>query len=97
MVTDSHEQAVIDAVPKKLFVAGEWRPAASGKSFAVEDPATGESMCEVADGDSTMRLPRSRRRHLRRTAGRRIPLANAARSCAAPTSCSRSGPTTSRC
>ncbi len=53
MTTDSHEQTVLDAVPKELFIGGEWRPAASGKTFAVEDPATGESLCEVADGDAT--------------------------------------------
>jgi succinate-semialdehyde dehydrogenase / glutarate-semialdehyde dehydrogenase len=53
MTTDSHEQAVIDAVPKELFVGGEWRPAASGRTFSVEDPATGASLCDVADGDST--------------------------------------------
>jgi succinate-semialdehyde dehydrogenase / glutarate-semialdehyde dehydrogenase len=53
MTTDPHEQAVLDAVPKDLFIGGEWRPAASGKTFAVEDPATGEPLCEVADGDGT--------------------------------------------
>src|SRR6266487_3690339 len=53
MATDSHEQAVIDAVPKELLIAGEWRPAASAKTFAVEDPATGTSLCDVADGDAT--------------------------------------------
>ena len=53
MGTDAHEQAVIDAVPKKLFIGGEWRPAASGKTFAVEDPATGAPLCDVADGDAT--------------------------------------------
>jgi succinate-semialdehyde dehydrogenase/glutarate-semialdehyde dehydrogenase len=53
MATDSHEQAVIDAVPKELFIGGEWRPAVSGKTFAVEDPSTGASLCDVADGDAT--------------------------------------------
>src|SRR5947207_7690257 len=53
MAIDSHEQAVIDAVPQELFIGGEWRPAASGKTFAVEDPATGASLCDVADGDAT--------------------------------------------
>jgi succinate-semialdehyde dehydrogenase/glutarate-semialdehyde dehydrogenase len=52
MTADPHEQAVIDAVPKQLFIGGEWRPAASGTTFAVEDPATGEPLCEVADGDA---------------------------------------------
>jgi succinate-semialdehyde dehydrogenase/glutarate-semialdehyde dehydrogenase len=53
MTSDAHEQSVIDAVPTQLFIGGEWRPAASGKTFTVEDPATGEALCEVADGDGT--------------------------------------------
>jgi len=43
------EQAVIDALPKGLFIGGEWRDAAGGSTLAVEDPATGETLCEVAD------------------------------------------------
>ncbi len=31
------------------LVGGEWRPAASGATFAVEDPATGEHVTDVAD------------------------------------------------
>jgi succinate-semialdehyde dehydrogenase/glutarate-semialdehyde dehydrogenase len=42
------EQRVIDRVPKQLYIAGEWRDGAKG-TFAVEDPATGEALCEVAD------------------------------------------------
>jgi len=30
--------------PKKLLIAGEWMEARSGKTFAVEDPATRETM-----------------------------------------------------
>jgi len=52
MTTDAHEQAVIDAVPKALLVGGEWRSAGSGNTFAVEDPATGDALCDVADGDA---------------------------------------------
>jgi succinate-semialdehyde dehydrogenase/glutarate-semialdehyde dehydrogenase len=52
MITDPREQAIIDAVPKQLFIGGEWRPGASGKTFAVEDPATGEPLCEIADADA---------------------------------------------
>jgi succinate-semialdehyde dehydrogenase/glutarate-semialdehyde dehydrogenase len=33
-----------------LFIAGEWREAASGKRFASKNPATGEVIGEVADG-----------------------------------------------
>jgi succinate-semialdehyde dehydrogenase/glutarate-semialdehyde dehydrogenase len=37
-------------VPTDLFVAGTWRPAASGARFDVVDPATGAVVATVADG-----------------------------------------------
>ena len=43
------EQAVLDAVPTGLFVGGTWRPAASGATLAVDDPATGKTLVEVAN------------------------------------------------
>ncbi|HSI81562.1 MAG TPA: NAD-dependent succinate-semialdehyde dehydrogenase [Solirubrobacterales bacterium] len=43
------EQTTIDAVPKRLLIGGEWRDASGGETLAVEDPATGEALCEVAD------------------------------------------------
>ena len=43
------EQAVLDAVPKQLYIAGAWRDGAGGDTFAVEDPATGETLARVAD------------------------------------------------
>src|SRR5215218_1794662 len=45
----SSEQSVVDAVHKDLYIGGEWREASEGGSFEVEDPATGEALCEVAD------------------------------------------------
>ncbi|MEV7662035.1 NAD-dependent succinate-semialdehyde dehydrogenase [Paenarthrobacter sp. NPDC089316] len=33
-----------------LFIAGHWQPAASGATFAVENPATNEVIAHVADG-----------------------------------------------
>ena len=44
------EQALVENVPTGLFIGGAWRPSSSGGSFAVEDPATGEALAEVADG-----------------------------------------------
>jgi len=52
MTTSTHEQSVISAVPKDLFIDGQWRPAVSGRTFAVEDPATGETLAQVADADA---------------------------------------------
>src|SRR5215211_4187978 len=49
MSTQTSEQAVIDGVRKQLFIGGEWRDAADGSTLAVEDPSTGEILCEVAD------------------------------------------------
>ena len=45
----SEEQKVIADVPKGLWIGGEWRDAAGGATLEVEDPATGEALCEVAD------------------------------------------------
>src|SRR5687767_2963215 len=45
----SDEQATVDAAPKQLLIGGEWRDATGGATLAVEDPATGEAFCEVAD------------------------------------------------
>ncbi len=48
VATDQRERAVLDAVPKQLFVAGEWVDGTEGV-LAVEDPSTGEKIAEVAD------------------------------------------------
>jgi succinate-semialdehyde dehydrogenase/glutarate-semialdehyde dehydrogenase len=49
MSAGTTEQAVLDRVPKGLFVAGEWRDASSGATLPVEDPATGKTLVAVAD------------------------------------------------
>ena len=49
MDTD-RESTVLAAVPKALFIGGQWRDAAGGKTFPVNDPATEQTLCEVADG-----------------------------------------------
>ena len=50
--TDQREQAILDGVPKGLFIGGEWRDATGGGTIAIEDPATGETLAEVADGQA---------------------------------------------
>jgi succinate-semialdehyde dehydrogenase/glutarate-semialdehyde dehydrogenase len=52
MTTTDRELSVVAAVPKDLHIDGRWRPAESGRTFAVEDPATGETLTQVADGDA---------------------------------------------
>jgi phenylacetaldehyde dehydrogenase len=39
--------------PRKLLINGQWVDAASGKTFTVENPATGEVLAHVAEGDAT--------------------------------------------
>ncbi|MCW2545825.1 MAG: Aldehyde Dehydrogenase, partial [Mycobacterium sp.] len=43
------EKDVLASVPKQLLIGGSWRDATAGKTFGIEDPATGEQLCEVAD------------------------------------------------
>ncbi len=49
MTGSPEERKVVEAVPKQLLIGGEWRDATGGRTFGVEDPATGETLCEVAD------------------------------------------------
>nr|WP_091184327.1 NAD-dependent succinate-semialdehyde dehydrogenase [Microlunatus flavus] len=46
----SAEDTLLRSVPTGLFVGGEWRASSNGRSFAVDDPATGSTLAEVADG-----------------------------------------------
>jgi phenylacetaldehyde dehydrogenase len=39
------------AQPRKMFINGEWVEAVSGKTFPVYNPATGEILAHVAEGD----------------------------------------------
>jgi succinate-semialdehyde dehydrogenase/glutarate-semialdehyde dehydrogenase len=49
MTLQSSEQAVLERVPNGLYIGGEWRAASAGGTLPVEDPSTGEPLCEVAD------------------------------------------------
>jgi succinate-semialdehyde dehydrogenase/glutarate-semialdehyde dehydrogenase len=49
MTGAQQEQSVLEAVPKELLIGGQWRAASGGGTLAVEDPATGETLVEVAD------------------------------------------------
>jgi succinate-semialdehyde dehydrogenase/glutarate-semialdehyde dehydrogenase len=51
MAIATSEQTVVDAVPHQLYIGGEWRDGEAG-TIPVEDPATGETLCEVADASS---------------------------------------------
>ena len=43
------ERAVLERVPTDLYIAGVWRAASAGGTLAVEDPATTDTLVEVAD------------------------------------------------
>jgi succinate-semialdehyde dehydrogenase / glutarate-semialdehyde dehydrogenase len=50
-ITVPQEQKIVDEVPKQLYIGGEWRDGAKG-TLGVEDPATGETLCDVADAST---------------------------------------------
>jgi succinate-semialdehyde dehydrogenase / glutarate-semialdehyde dehydrogenase len=49
MSTATAEREIVGAVRPQLYIGGEWRDGAEGGTIAVEDPATGETLVEVAD------------------------------------------------
>jgi succinate-semialdehyde dehydrogenase/glutarate-semialdehyde dehydrogenase len=51
MTGAEREQAVLERVPRQLYIAGEWRGGAGGDTLTVEDPATERPLVEVADAE----------------------------------------------
>jgi succinate-semialdehyde dehydrogenase/glutarate-semialdehyde dehydrogenase len=47
-ISAPEEQKILETVPKQLYIDGEWRDGSKG-TFSVEDPATGETLVDVAD------------------------------------------------
>jgi succinate-semialdehyde dehydrogenase / glutarate-semialdehyde dehydrogenase len=48
-VNEQHEARIVDVVEKRLFIDGKWVDAMDGRTFDVIDPATGKTLCAVAD------------------------------------------------
>ncbi|HET7723620.1 MAG TPA: NAD-dependent succinate-semialdehyde dehydrogenase [Propionibacteriaceae bacterium] len=48
-MSETRERDLLAAVPDGMYIGGEWRPAASGRTFGVTDPSTGEVLTEIAD------------------------------------------------
>lgn len=42
----------LDGKPKRMLIDGKWLEAASGKTFESRNPATGELLANVAEGDA---------------------------------------------
>ena len=40
------------ATPRQLFIDGQWAQAASGKTFDTPNPATGQTLAKIAEGDA---------------------------------------------
>ena len=38
--------------PRQMFINGQWTEAASGRTFDTPNPATGETLARVAEGDA---------------------------------------------
>ena len=49
MITSADEKRVLDLVPTKLFLNGQWVDAEGGKTLDVSDPATGKKLLAIAD------------------------------------------------
>src|SRR5215212_9740394 len=48
----STEQAVVEGVRKQLYIGGKWRDGSADGAIEVEDPATEETIAEVADASA---------------------------------------------
>ncbi|MER2138295.1 MAG: aldehyde dehydrogenase family protein, partial [Arthrobacter sp.] len=51
-VTAEREAELLAQVPTGLLIDGQWRDAAGGKTFEVEDPATGKVLLSIADAST---------------------------------------------
>jgi len=51
-VTLDHSVEAFIGNPRKMFINGEWLDAASGKTFDTPNPATGETLARIAEGDA---------------------------------------------
>ena len=51
MAVATNEQQVLDSIPTQLYIGGEWVDGSEGDTIAVEDPATEETLVEVASGN----------------------------------------------
>ena len=49
MSAATQERTAVDAVPRQLFIGGEWVDASGGDTFEIEDPSTGEALTSVAN------------------------------------------------
>ena len=48
-MSSSRESDLLASVPDGLYIGGEWRAASGGKTLGVTDPATGDTVKQIAD------------------------------------------------
>ncbi len=48
-MSEHDEARVVQTVEKRLFIDGKWLDASDGRTFDVVDPATGKTLCSVAE------------------------------------------------
>ena len=75
-----------DYLEPMLYINGEWREAASGKTFEVPNPATGKVLDRVADADVSDAEEAIAAARAAFAPGRRSPPTSGPRSCPPPTS-----------
>jgi succinate-semialdehyde dehydrogenase / glutarate-semialdehyde dehydrogenase len=51
MAVATNEQQALDSIPTQLYIGGDWVDGSEGDTIAVEDPATQETLVEVASGN----------------------------------------------
>ena len=51
-VTLDRDVETFTRAPRQLFINGKWADAASGKTFETPNPATGETLAHIAEGDA---------------------------------------------
>src|SRR3954467_2150559 len=51
MAVATNEQQVLESIPSKLYIGGEWVDGSEGETIAVEAPSTEETLVEVASGN----------------------------------------------
>jgi succinate-semialdehyde dehydrogenase/glutarate-semialdehyde dehydrogenase len=49
VITPADEKRVLDLVPTKLYINGQWVNSSDGGTLEVEDPATGKTLLTIAD------------------------------------------------
>jgi phenylacetaldehyde dehydrogenase len=52
LTLDRNVESFIGDEPRQLFINGQWCDAASGKTFETPNPATGETLARISEGDS---------------------------------------------